>query len=92
MRHLRIRGVTLVFTDGSSAVEDQVGQLAGYGIFFENEVAIAAYVPDHLHQTNNSAELFAALIALHIFTTGEIAICTDSQCVWEQLELPDNGN
>ena len=62
-------------------VEDPVGRLAGYGIFSEHQIAIAAYVPDHLRQTNNTAELFAALRALQIFISGEIAICTDSQHV-----------
>ena len=44
-------------------------------------MAIAAYVPDHLRQTNNFAETFAALRALQIFASRAIAICTDAQYV-----------
>ena len=36
-------------------------------------------MPDEYRQTNNSAELLAVIRALRIFSTGVIAICTDSQ-------------
>ena len=71
----------LVYTDGSAAVEGHAGRLAGYGIFCEKQVSIAAFVPDDYRQTNNSAELLAVIRALRIFSTGDIAICTDSQYV-----------
>ena len=71
----------LVYTDGSSAVKGHAGRLAGYGIFCEKQMSIAAFVPDEYRQTNNSAELLAVIRALRIFSTGDIAICTDSQYV-----------
>ena len=73
--------IPLIYTDGSSAVEGHAGRLAGYGIFCEKQVSIAAFVPDDYRQTNNSAELLAVIRALRIFGTGDFAICTDSQYV-----------
>ena len=73
--------IPLVYTDGSSAVEGHAGRLARYGIFCEKQTSIAAFVPDEYRQTNNSAELLAVIRALRIFSTGDIAICTDSQYV-----------
>ena len=62
-------------------VDNGIGRLAGYGIFQADAVAIAAHMPLNYRQTNNAAELMAALRALQIFQSGEIAICTDSQYV-----------
>ena len=73
--------IPLVYTDASSAVEGHASRLAGYGIFCEKQTSIAAFVPDEYKQTNNSAELPAAIRALRIFSTGDVAICTDSQYV-----------
>ena len=73
--------IFVVYTDGPSAVEGHAGRLAGYGIFCEKQVNIAAFVLDDYRQTNNSAQLLAVIRALHIFSTGDIAICTASQYV-----------
>ena len=54
-------GYTLVFTDGSSAETEGVGQVAGYGIYAHPDISISAYVPVHLRQTNNTAELLAVI-------------------------------
>ena len=73
------RGIPLVYTDGSSAIEGKSGRLAGYGIDCEGH--IAAHVPTMYRQTNNTAELLAVIRALRIFVVGDIAICTDSRYV-----------
>ena len=75
-------GYTLVFTDGSSAETEGVGRVAGYGIYAQRDISISAYVPVHLRQTNNTAELLAVIRALQIFTFGKIAVCTDSEYVF----------
>ena len=62
-------------------MEAGIGRLAGYGIYSENFVTVAAHMPSHYRQTNNAAELMAALRALQLFQQGEIAICSDSQYV-----------
>ena len=77
LQDLSDSAIPLVYTDGSSAVEGHTGHLAGYGIFCEKQTSIAAFVPDEYRQTNNSAQLLAVIRALHIFSTGDIAICTD---------------
>ena len=82
--HFSKQSVPLVFADGSSAVEEGIGRLVGYGIFCHDCVSIVASVRCDRRQTNNSAELLAALRALQLFTleeTTEVAICTDSQFV-----------
>ena len=81
LQDLSDSAIPLVYTDGSSAVEDHAGHLAGYGIFCEKQVSIVAFVPDDYRQTNTSAELLAVIRALRILSTGDIAICTDSQYV-----------
>ena len=78
MSELQDQNVSRIFTDGSSTVEDGIGRLAGYGIYLAGEAAISAHMPTALRQTNNSAKLMAALRALEIFSTVDIAICTDS--------------
>ena len=45
----------LVYTDGSSAVEEGVGRLAGYGIYCSE----TAFFLNDYRQTNNTAELLA---------------------------------
>ena len=81
LTELQDQNVPLIFTDGSSAMEEGIGRLADYGIYLAGEVAISAHMPTTLRQTNNHAELMAALRMLEIFTTGNIAIGTDSQYV-----------
>ena len=76
---LTASNIPLIFTDGSSAVEQGAGRVARHGNFHQDYVAIAACVPDDFRQTNNSAELLAALRALQNFTTGKIALCRGNQ-------------
>ena len=52
-------GHQLVFTDSSSKEVAGIGRVAGYGIFSSECLSIFAYVPVHLRQANNTAELFA---------------------------------
>ena len=75
---LRFQGYTLVYTDGSSTELEGVGRVAGYRTYVHPDVSIAAHVPVSLRQTNNTAELPAAIRALQIFTFRKIAICTHS--------------
>ena len=55
--------------------------MGGYGIYFEGNLAIGAYLPTHLRQTNNTAEIYAALQTLKLFFTGKVAVCTNSSLV-----------
>ena len=76
-------GYTPVSTDGSSAETEGVGRVAGYGIYAHPDISISPNVPVHLRQTNNTAELLAVIRALQIFTFGKIAICTESEYVFQ---------
>ena len=89
---LTAQDVPLIFTDGSSAVEEKVESVAKYGIFHKDTLAIAAYVLDGFRQTNNAVELMAVLRALKVFTTGDIATCTDSQYVILGISGPAGGS
>ena len=75
------QGFTLVFTDGSSEKFDEVGRLGGYGVFSQDGQSIAEHMPIGMKQTNNAAELMAALRALQLHTTGKVTICSDSEYV-----------
>ena len=57
-----------------------IGRVAGYGIFSSDLLSISAYVPVHLRQTNNTAELFAVLRAIQLLPPGRYA-CSDSSYV-----------
>ena len=59
------------------AVHAQCKNLA----YLANHTAIASHMHELFRQTNNPAEVMAALRALQLFTSGEIAVCTDSECV-----------
>ena len=74
-------GYQLVFTDGSSKEVAGIGRVAGYGIFSSGCLSISAYVPVHLRQTNNTAELFATVRALQLLPPGRYAFCSDSSYV-----------
>ena len=69
-----------MYTDGSSNDEPGVDRIAGYGIATESGIRISQFVPTHLQQTNNFAELYAAVLSLKIVPDIRIAICTDSSC------------
>ena len=75
------QGFTLVFTDGSSEKFDGVGRLGGYGVFRQDGQSIAEHMPIGIKQTNNAAELMAALRDLRLHTHGKVAICSDSEYV-----------
>ena len=71
----------LLFTDGSSEKFDGVGRLWGYGVYSQDGQSIAEHIPIGMKQTNNAAELMAALRALRLHTHGKIAICSDCEYV-----------
>ena len=75
------QGFTLVFMDGSSEKFDGVGRLGGYGVYSQDGQSIAEHMPIGVKQTNNAAELMAALRALRLHTHGKVAICSDSEYV-----------
>ena len=59
----------------------KIGYVGGYGIYAPGLHAIGAHLPPGLRQTNNTAELYAAIQAIKLFPSGKIAICTDSSLV-----------
>ena len=71
----------LVVADGSSELVSGIGKVAGNGIFSSDLLTISAYVPVHLRQTNNTAELFAVLRAIQLLPPGRYAFCSDSSYV-----------
>ena len=75
---LEDRGFTIVYVDGSSEKVTGVGFVGTYGIYCEGNLAISAYLHTHLRQTNNTAEIYAALQTLKRFPTGKVAVCTNS--------------
>eukprot|EP00670_Eutreptiella_braarudii_P017476 CAMPEP_0174349448 /NCGR_PEP_ID=MMETSP0811_2-20130205/6181_1 /TAXON_ID=73025 ORGANISM="Eutreptiella gymnastica-like, Strain CCMP1594" /NCGR_SAMPLE_ID=MMETSP0811_2 /ASSEMBLY_ACC=CAM_ASM_000667 /LENGTH=305 /DNA_ID=CAMNT_0015476833 /DNA_START=215 /DNA_END=1132 /DNA_ORIENTATION=+ len=75
------KGFILVFTDGSSEKFEGVGRLGGYGVYSDQGVALSSHMPLEMKQTNNAAELMAALRALQMHPVGKIAICSDSEYV-----------
>ena len=74
-------GYQLVITDGFSKEVAGIGRVAGYGIFSSDLLLISAYVPVHLRQTNNTAELFATVRALQLLPPGRYAFCSNSSYV-----------
>ena len=75
---LEDRGFTIVYVDGSSENVTGVGFVGTYGIYCEGNLAISAYLHTHLRQTNNTAEIYAALQTLKRLPTGKVAVCTNS--------------
>ena len=58
---LESNGYVLVFTDGSANHADGVGLVAGYGVYFSGTTALSAFLPISSKQSNNVAELHAAV-------------------------------
>ena len=78
---LEDRGFTIVDVDGSSEKVAGVGFVGGYGIYSEGTLAISAYLPTHLRQTNNTTEIYAALQTAKLFSIGKVGVCIDSSLV-----------
>ena len=80
------KGYRIVYTDGSSktlSLKD-MRKAGGFGEFAAEdeqgpEVRFCGYVPTCHRQTNNGAQLWAALEALQRFWVPKLAILTDSQ-------------
>ena len=88
------KGYRIVYTDGSSKrlSHKDMRRAGGFGVFAAEdeqgpEVRFCGYVPTRHRQTNNGAELWAALEALQGFWVPKLAILTDSQ----YLQLGANG-
>ena len=80
------KGYRIVYTDGSSKrpSHKDMCRAGGFGVFAAEdeqgpEVRFCGYVPTRHRQTNNGAELWAALEALQGFWVPKLAILTDSQ-------------
>ena len=80
------KGYRIVYTDGSSKrlSHKDMRRAGGFGVFAAEddqgpEVRFCGYVPTHHRQTNNGAELWAAVEALQGFWVPKLAILTDSQ-------------
>ena len=79
-------GYRIVYTDGSSKrlSHKDMRRAGGFGVFATDdeqgpEVRFCGYVPTRHRQTNNGAELWAALEALQGFWVPKLAILTNSQ-------------
>ena len=83
--HFTSRGWRIVFTDGSSVLEDDLGWVGGFGVFFGDQDDLSAPLPLADPQTNNRAELRALASALQIIskrpTSTRWAIAMDSSYV-----------
>ena len=80
------KGYRIVYTNGSSKrlSRRDMRRAGGFGVFATKdeqrpEVRFCGYVPTCHRQTNNGAELWAALEALQGFLVPKLAILTDSQ-------------
>ena len=80
------KGYRIVYTDGSSKrlSHKDMRRAGEIGVFAAEdeqgpEVRFCGYVPTHHRQTNNGAELWAAVEALQGFWVPKLAILTDSQ-------------
>ena len=80
------KGYRIVCTDGSSKrlSHKDMRSAGGFGVFAAEdeqgpELRFCGYVPTRHRQTNNGAELWAALEALQGFWVPKLAILTDSQ-------------
>ena len=80
------KGYRIVYIDGSSKrlSHKNMRRAGGFGAFATEheqgpEVRFCGYVPTRHRQTNNRAELWAALEALQGFWVPKLAILTDSQ-------------
>ena len=80
------KGYRIVYTDGSSKRlgHKDMRRAGGFGVFAAEddqgpEVRFCGYVPTQHRQTNNGAELWAAVEALQGFWVPKLAILTDSQ-------------
>ena len=80
------KGYIIVYTDGSSIrlSHRDMRRAGGFGVFATEdeqgpEVRFCGYVPTRHGQTNNSADLWAALEALKGLCVPKLAILTDSQ-------------
>ena len=70
----------VAYTDGSSKTHPQVGMVGGYGVYFGDHGDVAAPLPITEKQTNNRAELRAALHTIRLRKPERrTLICSDSQ-------------
>ena len=60
---LEIEGFLLIYTDGSSEHFSTVGWVGGYRVYSGAGIEVSDFVPLHMKQTINSAEVLAALVA-----------------------------
>ena len=79
---LESKGFLLIYTDGSSEHFPTVGRVGGYGVYSAAGVEVSDFVPLHMKQTINSAELLDTLVALQRHADHpKIALCADCEYV-----------
>ena len=81
MRDAEDDGFQLVFANASSEKIEGISKLGGYGVYSENCISLSEPMPLNMKQTNNAAELMAALRTLQLHPFGKLAICSDSEYV-----------
>ena len=86
---LKQQGYVLVYTDGSAEWVQHVGWVGGYGCFEPTEKwEHCSYLPPHLRQSINRAELQAVIDVLHRYKHRalSVAVATDSAYVHDGLQ------
>ena len=63
---MEAEGQLVVFTDGSSAMHDDIGLVAGFGAYFGSPLDFSDFVPIREQQSNDRAELRALLKCLQL--------------------------
>ena len=72
----------LIYTDGSSERFPTFGWVGGYGVYSGAGIEVSDFVPLHLKQTINSAELLVAPVAMTLHADHlKIALSADSEYV-----------
>ena len=77
---LEAQGYHIIYTDGSSEKVAGVDLMGGYGIFCDGLHAIGAHLPPALRQTNNTAELYAAIQAIKLYPAGSCLLNLLIEC------------
>lgn len=86
--------VLVVYTDGSCKNHSNTNNVsvAGIGIWYSDndERNVSLRLPDNIKQTNNCAEIFAALVVLQSNIDTPLEIKSDSLCLIEGVERYNN--
>ena len=81
------RDVTLCHTDGSPKFQPTKGFIIGFGIHIDSGWSFCAPMPRHLSQTNQVAELLAAITVLTQYARRSIVVITNAGYVFKGATL-----